>query len=179
VTLPATTTTTVAPTTTTLPCVARAQVSKAKAAGSWKGRWLVNATATVPGNSCTSAWEGTVALVVRENGTVGGTSNMHATQAPTCVGGFTGVAAATQASLVVNGTFTGSEFLLRFSASSINGFDAGFHVLYYPGPPTVRVPLISKSTALGVFVPTNLGPEELAGGGGTAQAVGLAVLKRG
>jgi len=66
------------------------------------------------------------------------------------------------------GNFTGSEFLLRFSATSINGFDAGLHTRFYPGPPTLRVPLLNKDLEGGLASAFNSGPEELSGGGGSA-----------
>lgn len=166
-------------TTTTVPCVAREHIQPKDAAGRWSGTFMMHALQTVPQNSCTSAWAGTVNLLVRRNGSVGGDGDAMATEAPSCVAGFTGVAAANHVTLSLSGTFTGSDFQLRFVATSVDppGYEAGFHVLYYPGPPTVRVPLVGTQRAAGVVDLYNAGPEELSGGGGASSLLGVLVLK--
>jgi hypothetical protein len=120
-------------------------------------------------------------LIVRANGTVAGSGVATATDPPTCTGGFAGPPAATKANLLVAGGFTGSKFNLRFSATTLepNGFEGGFHVLYYPGPPTIVVPMVKKDKASAVFVLDNEGPEELRGGGGFASMAGGITLRKG
>src|SRR5690242_21035816 len=61
-----------ATTTTTIPCVARAREPKRDGSGTWKGSFVASSAATVPGNSCTSAWKGSFSLIVRDNGSLVG-----------------------------------------------------------------------------------------------------------
>ena len=172
---------TLSSTTTTVPCRATASLSKSDAHGQWKGSLDVETMSTTPGNSCTGSWSGDIEVTVRANGTVVGRADVTSS-GPSCVKGFTGVPGATNASLGVSGAFTGDGFDLRFEATSINGFDAGFHLLYLPGPPTIHVPLLrlkklKKPFADGAFGLFNAGPEECRGGGCTSTADGLVLLK--
>jgi hypothetical protein len=167
-------------TTTTVPCRATASLSKSDARGNWKGSLDVDSMSTTPGNSCTASWSGDITVTVRANGTVVGRADAT-TAGPSCARGFVG-RGATSASLMVTGAFTGDGFNLRFRATSINGFESGFHLLYLPGPPTIRVPLLKlkklkKPFADGSFGLFNAGPEECRGGGCTATADGLVLLK--
>jgi hypothetical protein len=166
-------------TSTTVPCRARERITPHDAAGPWNGTFDVRSLSTVPNNSCTSTWDGKFTVRVRDNGTVIGKGDATATEPPQCASGLSSaVPIATHATLLVSGGFTGTEFRLRFTATALqpSGFEAGFHVLYYPGPPTVRVPLVTSTRAVGEVNLFNSGSEELRGGGGTASLVGRITL---
>jgi hypothetical protein len=146
--------------------------------GRWTGTLEAQTAATVPGNECSSTWAGKLSVRVRANGQVKGTGTADATAPPSCTLGIAGVAPATHADLTVTGIFTGSEFRLRFQAVAIEGFDGGFHLMYNPGPPRLRFPLVRDNLASGSFTLFNDGPEELAGGGGTAALGGILSLAK-
>ncbi len=171
-TLPITTTT------TTVPCLA-ASLSKKQAAGKWEGSLDVESQGTAGGNTVTAIWSGPIMVTVRDDGTVVGSASATT---PGPRGAFVG-RGATAATLGVSGAFTGNGFDLRFNATSVNGYEAGFHLLYLPGPPTIHVPLLKlkrlkKPFADGIFGLFNAGSEELRGGGGSALADGLITLKQ-
>ncbi len=165
-------------TTTTLPCLG-SSLTKKQVAVRWEGSLDVESQETARGNTNTAIWSGPIMVTVRADGSVVGTAS--ATSAgPT--GSYVG-RPATAATFAVSGAFTGMGFDLRFSATSLSGYEAGFHLLYFPGPPTIHVPLLKlkmlkKPFADGFFALFNAGPEELRGGGGTALADGLITLKQ-
>ena len=168
----------VSTTTTTLPCLG-SSLTKKQAAGTWEGSLDVESQEIARGNTNTAIWSGPIMVSVRPDGTVVGSASATST-GPT--GRFVG-RPGTAATLGVSGAFTGQGFDLRFNATSLNGYEAGFHLLYLPGPPTIHVPLLKlkklkKPFADGFFALFNAGPEELRGGGGTALADGLITLKQ-
>jgi hypothetical protein len=103
--------------------------SARQAAGTWRGTFDVQVFATVPNNACTAAWRGVLSVVVRQNATLQGTGQATTTKPVSCTNGLAGVPPAARAALTVAGRFTGRRFQLRLSGTSIDGFDAGFHVL--------------------------------------------------
>ena len=145
----------------------------------WIGIATLKSTSTVPGNSCTMQWLVSLKVFVGGKGAVQGIASASPLGPPRCVKGFVGAAAETF-DLKIAGTFDGDAFRLQFfPLQSPGGFESGFHLLYYPGPPKIELPLKSPGRTVDIDVDlSNSGPEELRGGGGTATLKGDMFLGR-
>jgi len=149
------------------------------AASEWTGTIRATSSETVPGNECGARWKGTIDLEVSRKHKVSGEAVLRAISPASCALGPPSVEPVTRITTAVVGTLRKKGFELRFTEPRLVGvFEAGAHLFYYPGPPTVRVPLRSARLAETDLHLTNTGTEELAGGGGTATVVGTLKLRR-
>jgi hypothetical protein len=135
------------------------------------GFLVAKTTATVPGNSCKSVWHATFELPISALGPVEGGGVATPLSPPRCTAGFVGPGPQ-EFNFRWQGTFDGKSFKLTFlPEGGPGGFEGGFHLMYYPAPPPFVIPFNGTSGTIDINL-SNSGPEELAGGGGTASIDG-------
>jgi hypothetical protein len=149
------------------------------AASEWTGTIHAISTETVPGNQCGGKWKGTIDLEVSRKRKVTGEAVITPVTTPSCALGPVQVEPVERITTAVEGVLLKKRFELRFTEPQLIGlWEAGAHLFYYPGPPTIRVPLKSARRAATDLDLSNTGKEELAGGGGKATVTGTLKLRR-
>lgn len=132
------------------------------------GFLMAKTTGTVPRNSCKAVRHATFEIPVSAIGPVEGRGVATPFSPPRCTQGYVG-AGPEDFNFLWQGTFDGTSFRLNFQPLQGGplGYEAGFHLMYYPTPPPFVIPFNGESGLLELQL-SNSGPEKLAGGGGTA-----------